>query len=57
MHEVCEHGTNARNGAVTSCGSPSVPEGLKAMRLSRIFFDIGVPLKGFLQKNAYHFLQ
>jgi len=20
-------------------------------------FDIGVPLKGFLQKNAYHFLQ
>jgi len=20
-------------------------------------FDIGVPLKGFLQKNTYHFLQ
>jgi len=37
MHEVCEHGTNARNGAVTSCGSPSVPEGLKTKRLSRIF--------------------
>jgi len=37
MHEVCEHGTNARNGAVTSCGSPSVPEGLKTMRLSRNF--------------------
>jgi len=37
MHEVCEHGTNARNGAVTSCGSPSVPEGLKTMHLSRIF--------------------
>jgi len=37
MHEVYEHGTNARNGAVTSCGSPSVLEGLKTMRLSRIF--------------------
>jgi len=37
LHEVYEHGANARNGAVTSCGSPSLPKGLKTMRLSRIF--------------------
>jgi len=27
---------------VTSCGSPSVPEGLKTMRLSRIFSTCAV---------------